>query len=211
MGDDSNAASKFGVTRRSFLGRTLGAAVIGAASTVSTLAEPRGSGQEKRGVSSFVDVVRIPDSATAYGGLGHRVDLTRAQTAWQASGIEVNFKADGRQMPIRISAPGVAVTHLHLRWQAEIAPTLRCMGDHWERSYGDLSWRGIVPERVMPWYFATYDGAKCHGYGVKTGARALVFLATGSGRRVSLVEPVQWGRRRSVGQPSTVGGDGGVA
>ena len=175
MGDDSNAASEFGVTRRSFLGRSLGTAVFGAACTVSTQAEPRGSGQEKRGASSFVNVVRIPDRVTAYAGIGNRVDLTRALTAWQARGIEVDFKSDGRQMPIRVSAPGVEVTHLHLRWQAEIAPNLRCMGDHWERSYGDLSWRGIVPERVMPWYFATYDGAKCHGYGVKTGPRVLCF------------------------------------
>jgi alpha-galactosidase len=27
----------------------------------------------------------------------------------------------------------------------------------------------------MPWYFATHDGAACHGYGVKTGAAALCF------------------------------------
>jgi len=52
---------------------------------------------------------------------------------------------------------------------------LNVLGDHWERSDGDLGWRNIIPERVMPWYFATYDGKTCCGYGVKTGARALCF------------------------------------
>jgi alpha-galactosidase len=49
------------------------------------------------------------------------------------------------------------------------------LGDAWERSYGDLAWRGMTPERAMPWYFATYDGASPHAYGVKTGAGAMCF------------------------------------
>ncbi len=54
-------------------------------------------------------------------------------------------------------------------------PDLRALGDAWERSYGDLGWRNLIPERVMPWYFATHDGVTCHGYGVKTDAAALCF------------------------------------
>ncbi len=53
--------------------------------------------------------------------------------------------------------------------------SLRALGDAWERSYGDLGWRDLIPGREMPWYFATHDGAACHGYGVKTDATALCF------------------------------------
>jgi len=81
-------------------------------------------------------------------------------------------------------------------------PGCRVLGDHWERSYGDLAWRGIVPERVMPWYFLTWDGALCHGYGVKTSAGALCFWQV-DGEGVSLWldlsnggEGVQLGSRR---------------
>jgi alpha-galactosidase len=52
---------------------------------------------------------------------------------------------------------------------------MRILGDHWERSYGDLCWRVMTPERVLPWYFFTHDEATLHGYGVKTGAGALCF------------------------------------
>ncbi len=175
MWDASNTEDKFAVTRRSFIGRTVAAAAIGAASSASSLAESKIVKRQDRGVSSFVDVLRVPDSATAYAGLDHPVALNRSQTAWQASGIEVDFFPGTQELPIRISAPGIALTHVHLRWSADIPSRLRCLGDHWERSYGDLAWRGIVPERVMPWYFSTYDGAACHGYGVKTGAGALCF------------------------------------
>ena len=49
------------------------------------------------------------------------------------------------------------------------------LGDAWERGYGDLEWRAWVPDRVMPWYFATYDGSVTHAYGVRTGASAFCF------------------------------------
>jgi hypothetical protein len=54
-------------------------------------------------------------------------------------------------------------------------PDLLVLGDAWERSYGELGWRNLIPERVMPWYFATFDQRACHAYGVKTDARALCF------------------------------------
>jgi alpha-galactosidase len=56
-----------------------------------------------------------------------------------------------------------------------MSDTRLILGDAWERGYGDLEWRGWAPDRVMPWYFATYDGSLTHAYGVRTGARALCF------------------------------------
>jgi alpha-galactosidase len=48
-------------------------------------------------------------------------------------------------------------------------------GDAWGRGYGDLEWRGWVPDRVMPWYCATFDGSLTHAYGVRTGASSFCF------------------------------------
>ena len=56
------------------------------------------------------------------------------------------------------------------------------MGDAWERSYGELEWRGIVPHRFMPWYMIESDGSeddgsfplgktvRCFGVGVRPAA-----------------------------------------
>ena len=175
MRDDSNAVHEFAVTRRSFLGRTLGAAAVGAVAGVSSQVEAKAVTAPEHAAPAFLDVLRAPDSVTAFAGLDHPMVLSRAHTTWQASGIEVDFQPDGKQTPIRISAPGVSPTHVHVRWRADVPQRLRCLGDHWERSYGDLAWRALQPERAMPWYFAAYDGAVCHTYGVKTGAGALCF------------------------------------
>ena len=50
-----------------------------------------------------------------------------------------------------------------------------CLGDAWERSYGELAWRTSVPERVMPGKWVMFDGSVTHGYGVRTGANTLCF------------------------------------
>jgi alpha-galactosidase len=78
-------------------------------------------------------------------------------------------------LPIHISAPGVAPRRIHLRWNTTVSGDPLLLGDAWERSYGELAWRSIVPERVMPWYFLAYTGGAVHGYGVQTQAAALCF------------------------------------
>jgi alpha-galactosidase len=75
---------------------------------------------------------------------------------------------------ITLSAPQSAVRHLHLRWQDGDSPFegYRFLGDHWERGYGDLEWRGVVPERRMPWYCLAHKQNSTTGMGVTVGANA---------------------------------------
>jgi alpha-galactosidase len=175
MEENSKTISPSSLTRRSFLGRSIGVAAVSATAGLPLKAQSKSDTNPASGTSSFFDVLRIPDSVTAFAGLNHPLPLSRSNSTWQAGGIEIYFHPTAIQMPISISAPGIEPTHIHLRWSAQASQSLRCLGDHWERSYGDLSWRGIVPERVMPWYFATHDGSACNCYGVKTAAGALCF------------------------------------
>ncbi|MBR5519812.1 MAG: hypothetical protein IKU55_03750 [Clostridia bacterium] len=59
-----------------------------------------------------------------------------------------------------------------LRWRMPIEGAVRVMGDAWERSYGELSWRGLEPERVLPWYFLmdSPDGVFAFGVAVRPSA-----------------------------------------
>lgn len=58
--------------------------------------------------------------------------------------------------------------------------TLFC-GDHWERGYGDLEWRGYTPERTMPWYFYALCGKVFAGFGVKVRPDAFCCFKTDKG------------------------------
>ncbi len=162
------------VSRRLFLGQMVAATAAGAATNAAAL-QPAPSASTNERPSALLEILRVPDRVTAFAGMNQPVALTQSSKSWQGNGIEVEFEPNDKQMPVAIASSSLALTHVHLRWSADVEPRLRCLGDAWERSYGDLAWRGIVPERVMPWYFITWDGAVCHGYGVKTGAGSLCF------------------------------------
>ncbi len=124
----------------------------------------------------FVDILRPPDRVYLHASAGE-TELTRAGGHWRGAGLELSAEprraGSSSELPISIAAPGAELEYVCLRWLGKIADTCRFLGDHWERSYGDLEWRGSVPHRLMPWYFLLHDGEVTHGYGVKTGAAAI--------------------------------------
>jgi alpha-galactosidase len=130
--------------------------------------------------ADFYDLIRVPDSITAFAGTGDAIPLHSSGQKFSGRDVVVTLEAANNELSITIAALSTGLTQVRVRWQCKVSPTMHCLGDHWERSYGDLAWRGLTPERVMPWYFATHDESAgndgaVHGYGVKTGAAALCF------------------------------------
>jgi alpha-galactosidase len=160
------------ITRRSLL--WAGAASLG------SLAAPSAGGQRTPRASSFIELLRAPDSVTAYSSFAKtmpagRTALQPAGVQWRSGDVVVDCTVKENALQLMLAAPSTPIAVVHVRWRSQVQPGLRALGDAWERSYGELGWRDLIPERAMPWYFATYDGAACHGYGVKTGAAALCF------------------------------------
>jgi alpha-galactosidase len=123
----------------------------------------------------FLDLRRPPDAVMVQGASGDRRLSRDSSGRWTSDDIIVTTDERPDSVHVTLSASRVAVTRLHLRWRGSISDARLILGDAWERGYGDLEWRGWVPDRVMPWYFATSDGSRTHSYGVRTGARALCF------------------------------------
>ncbi len=167
--------NEHGVTRRSFLAK---AAALGAVpGTVPGLTMV---GRAQTPSQSFLDLRRVPDLVTLYTHFEKtlptgRIPLERHGDRWTSRQAAVQTNPAAAGLTLTLAAPSIPIALVHLRWFAAIPADVRVLGDAWERSYGDLGWRNLIPERVMPWYVATFDGAVCHGYGVKTGARALCF------------------------------------
>jgi len=123
---------------------------------------------------SIPDPTRPPDQLTAYAeGESSPIRLTRSGDRWQGDAIEVTPEIHGAQSTIFVTAPKTRLTRIRVRWQGEFSPGWRFLGDHWERSYGDLEWRGLAGERLMPWYFLAAGSGVTHGYGVKTGCASI--------------------------------------
>jgi alpha-galactosidase len=130
--------------------------------------------QTGRSTDGYVEILRPPDSATAFVET-ETVPLSRDGVRWTSSGILVRTEPDRSSLPVHIEAPSVALSRVRLRWRTAVPERWRILGEQWERSYGDLEWRGMVGERVLPWYFLAFDGQATHGYGVATGCCSFVF------------------------------------
>lgn len=120
----------------------------------------------------------LPDVVIAFTGKD-RIVLARNGDAWDGGGISVRFVTNkgkaGAETAILVHAPKAALTRIHVRWRLVLKSGLRYMGDHWERGYGDLAWRGLEPERALPWYFLASDGQLTLAAGVKTNPGAFCF------------------------------------
>ena len=125
--------------------------------------------------NKFLNICRVPDSVSAFGPNGEiRLD-PRGDSNWTGSGITVETVVNGGRVNLVLSANGIDVERVRVRWRGDLRGAQLFLGDHWERSYGDLEWRAEVPNRTMPWYFLASDHHLTHGYGVVTGARSWAF------------------------------------
>jgi len=125
--------------------------------------------QGQRAADGFVEILRPPDFVTAYLDGGGTVALSLSGGRWSGKGVAVEAAVRGSSLPVRVEAAEAPLLRIKLRWKARVPERWRIVNDQWERSYGDLEWRGMNAERVLPWMFLAFDGAATHGYGVETG------------------------------------------
>ncbi|MFH1377936.1 MAG: hypothetical protein ABIH86_04215 [Planctomycetota bacterium] len=116
----------------------------------------------------------MPVSVTIQTSVGRKT-AERSGSVWSAVGATVEIIASGCGLDIFITAPDVELSNIRLRFREPLAQTTRVLGDHWERAYGDLEWRGIVPERPLPWYALLSSSTGTRAAGVKTSTNAFCY------------------------------------
>ena len=126
-------------------------------------------------------VLAQPDLVFAFVGdsESQRLGLSKSGSTWTGTsrgpGVKVDFTAAAQQAVVSITAPTVPVQRIQLRWKRRLAEDVLALGDAWERSYGDLEWRPLQAERVLPWYALLHSQDRTSGIGVKTGAASFAF------------------------------------
>jgi len=119
--------------------------------------------------------VCLPDRVFFAKDVYKIIPATRAGKTWSHAGTDIAFRTEKEALVVEVNAKRVAVPRVVLRWDTPIPVESQLLGDHWERGYGDLAWRGVVPERVMPWYFLLHGKKGTTGWGVRTGAAAFCY------------------------------------
>jgi alpha-galactosidase len=87
--------------------------------------------------------------------------------------IEVSLKTNGNARGVYLQSPTSAISAIRLQWKHKVGSAAKCLGDHWERTYGDAGWRGLGTDIKNPWYLLLYDNDKTACFGVKTGCNTI--------------------------------------
>ena len=90
-------------------------------------------------------------------------------------GVEVarTVRNDGA-LDVRVATTD-RVSRVVLRWRRSIPEDVVVLGDAWERAYGDLQWRGMQPERVLPWMAMWHHVASGETTGIGVQVRGGAF------------------------------------
>src|SRR4051812_24157838 len=131
--------------------------------------------------------------------------IAAAQTeagTWTADGIQVTWT----DPDILVSATR-DISRVALRWDQQLNPDVLVLGDAWERSYGDLQWRHLQPERLLPWYWLAHDRRA----GTTTGMGVDVYPAAFCSWTVDRAGATLWLDLRNGGGPTRLGGRSLVA
>ena len=159
-------------TRRQFL-QTTTLASLGASSArgYASISEDHSA--------AHTALMRSPDSISACYSDSVVRPMQSQKSSWTSPGcrldVDVHRVQEGQAVSVTLEASAVGLVRLRMRWSGPNTEDALLLGDHWERAYGDLEWRGIQPERVMPWYCIVRSKDGTSGYGVETGAAAFCF------------------------------------
>lgn len=100
--------------------------------------------------------------------LDHRLALS-----YSHGPIHVVIKQIGNALSVEVRSPGMPLNAIKLKWKHHTNNIAKALGDHYERSYGDLAWKNIDAANKNPWYVLLNDGKDTACFGVKTGCNAI--------------------------------------
>lgn len=155
-----------------------GGSLLGGAIALGLSSAVRASSKTVKPASSFADILREPDLVRIFGEDGE-IASEKSGGHWRGKDVDLAVKVGDGKLSFDLRAQ-IPITRIQVRWRGDLSSARLFLGDHWERGYGDMEWRGGSPNRVMPWYFLVADPDGTHGYGVKTGPNAMCFWTADS-------------------------------
>lgn len=188
-------------SRRHFIGDSLKLGVVSLVAAPGHArgdTPPAGNSPDTRPILAWPD---MPARVFIEHEAGQRLPATREGSRFTTPRASVTLEDTAAGRKVLVHCPQGPLCRVILRWDAAFPTDSLYLGDHWERAYGDLQWRHLQPERVMPWYFAAHQESSGRTFmaGVMTGCSALCFwLVDATG--VSL-----WMDFRNGGDPSIPG------
>jgi len=89
--------------------------------------------------------------------------------------VQVSLRRQSDALSVYLNSPTLPVKGIRLVWKHQLKEQTQCLGDQWERTYGDVSWHQPGANKKEPWYVIFHDGSSTACFGVKTGCNSLCY------------------------------------
>ena len=123
--------------------------------------------QYRLGIPSFITV------ETEDGSWIGEKDAQKTEKAY----VVVTYETTPEAEEVWLTADQTKVKTIKLRWNTPVDKKSRILGGSWERTYGDVDWKGVSGSRFMPWYFLAVVGETVTGIRGQGKTFRHVFLA----------------------------------
>jgi alpha-galactosidase len=132
--------------------------------------------------------IKFPDEVSAISDVSSFPLQSNDGKTWTSRGTQIHLSDVRDAVAVDVHSQESDLRFIILTWKCPKSPSTACLGDQWERSYGDLHWAPIAQKRILPWYFLEYDGMVTNGFGVKTGCRSMCFWQAGTDRLLLTID-----------------------
>ena len=116
------------------------------------------------------------------------VQMKGGGNKWTFNNLAVSLVKKGKSLAVEVEAPGASLSEVKLQWNIPQKTSSLLLNDHWERTYGDVSWHQPKTEELFPWYFMEYNKAETSGFGVKTGSNAFCSWLLSDGKMALVLD-----------------------
>lgn len=120
-------------------------------------------------MASWINVLRKPDFVT---GATEGSPLRFEEDRQYGCPVQYEYLVSGHSAKVMVYPSGSPVKYLKLRFSGDFSFVDKVYGDQWERSSinATLEWRGVLSNRILPWFCYLRGDNQTACYGVKTGA-----------------------------------------
>jgi alpha-galactosidase len=127
------------------------------------------------------DLINMPDEVWAQLNDSWVKLKNTSSSVFTYNDLRVEIKnSAGNAQAVYVQSPVADLQGIKLHWKYNTSGYTKVLGDHWERTYGDVAWKTPDASVKNPWYVLLHDDKQTAGFGVKTGANTMCWWAVKS-------------------------------
>lgn len=122
-----------------------------------------------------IHIMQMPGAIKILSGDTYFSLQSYDKQTWKYKDVIVELKNANDAIAVSVQSPSLALKEVKLSWNISTQKNTNVLGDHWERTYGDVSWQPINVSKKLPWYCVEHSDENTICFGVKTGCNAICY------------------------------------